>query len=135
MGIHGLTLAIADDLGPQGIRANCLLVEMVHAPRLERFGEAARERRRLAVPLKTEGTPWDVAWLGARLSTSASSYPHCPYAHFRPASLRASTTWTQPGHRCQESGSYCSLNTKTPVSTQPLSLSTSRDDSSTPTWT
>src|SRR5215470_1425397 len=54
-GVIGLTLAIAADHAEQGIRANCLIVGMVNTPQLAKLGEEHREKRRLAVPLKTEG--------------------------------------------------------------------------------
>ncbi len=60
-GMHGFTLSIAADYAQHGIRANCLVVGTVHTPMVARLGEAGRERRRLSVPLQTEGTGWDVA--------------------------------------------------------------------------
>jgi NAD(P)-dependent dehydrogenase (short-subunit alcohol dehydrogenase family) len=70
----GLTRAIAADHAADGIRANCLLVGMVHTPRLKRLGEESREKRRLAVPLKTEGTGWDVAWAAVYLASDEARW-------------------------------------------------------------
>jgi NAD(P)-dependent dehydrogenase (short-subunit alcohol dehydrogenase family) len=73
-GVIGLTLSIAADFAPDGIRANCLIVGMANTPALAKFGEDARERRRLAVPLKTEGTAWDVAWAGVYLASDEARW-------------------------------------------------------------
>jgi NAD(P)-dependent dehydrogenase (short-subunit alcohol dehydrogenase family) len=73
-GLIGLTLSIAADYAADGIRANCLIVGMANTPALAKFGEEARERRRLAVPLKTEGTAWDVAWAAVYLASDESRW-------------------------------------------------------------
>lgn len=73
-GLIGLTLSIAADYAADGIRANCLIVGMANTPALAKFGEEARERRRLAVPLKTEGTAWDVAWAGVYLASDEARW-------------------------------------------------------------
>jgi NAD(P)-dependent dehydrogenase (short-subunit alcohol dehydrogenase family) len=73
-GLIGLTRAMAADHAADGIRANCLVVGMVHTPRLASLGEESRERRRLAVPLKTEGTAWDVAWAAVYLASDESRW-------------------------------------------------------------
>ncbi len=59
-GVHGLTLSMAADFAMDGIRVNCIVVGTVWTPMVARFGEAVREQRRQSVPLKTEGTGWDV---------------------------------------------------------------------------
>jgi hypothetical protein len=43
-----------------GIRANCLIVGTVNTLMVRKLGADALERRRKAVPLRTEGTGWDV---------------------------------------------------------------------------
>lgn len=73
-GVLGLTRAIAADYAAQGIRANSLVVGMVNTPLLAKFGEHARERRRLAVPLMTEGTGWDVGWAAVYLASDESRW-------------------------------------------------------------
>lgn len=73
-GVMGLTRAIAADHARDGIRANSLVVGMVNTPLLAKFGEEARERRRLAVPLRTEGTAWDVAWAAVYLASDESRW-------------------------------------------------------------
>lgn len=73
-GVIGLTRSIAADFAPDGIRANCLLVGLVNTPALAKFGEDAREKRRLAVPLQTEGTAWDVAWAAVYLASDESKW-------------------------------------------------------------
>lgn len=73
-GLIGLTLSIAADYAADGVRANCLLVGMANTPAMAKFGEEARERRRLAVPLKTEGTAWDAAWAAVYLASDESRW-------------------------------------------------------------
>lgn len=73
-GVIGLTRSIAADFAPDSIRANCLLVGMVNTPVLAKFGEDARETRRLAVPLQTEGTAWDVAWAAVYLASDEARW-------------------------------------------------------------
>jgi NAD(P)-dependent dehydrogenase (short-subunit alcohol dehydrogenase family) len=73
-GVIGLTRSIAADFAADGIRANCLLAGMVNTPVLAKFGEDAREIRRLAVPLQTEGTAWDVAWAAVYLASDEARW-------------------------------------------------------------
>lgn len=73
-GMHGFTLSIAADYAQHGIRANCLVVGTVHTPMVARLGEAGRERRRLSVPLQTEGTGWDVANAAVFLASDESRW-------------------------------------------------------------
>ncbi|OIJ86711.1 SDR family NAD(P)-dependent oxidoreductase [Streptomyces colonosanans] len=60
--IVGLTRTMAAHHGREGIRVNALAPGAVHTPMVYSQGidEAAREQRRLAAPLGTEGTGWDV---------------------------------------------------------------------------
>ncbi|PCI76901.1 MAG: hypothetical protein COB20_09465 [SAR86 cluster bacterium] len=73
-GLIGLTLSTAADFATDGVRANCLVVGMVNTPTMEKFGEQARESRRLAVPLQTEGTAWDVAWSAVYLASDEARW-------------------------------------------------------------
>lgn len=73
-GVVGLTLSMAADYAPAGVRVNCLLVGMVNTPQVARFGEEARERRRRAVPLQTEGTGWDVGWAAVYLASDEARW-------------------------------------------------------------
>lgn len=61
--VVGLTRTMAAQHGPEGIRVNALAPGYVHTPMVHSQGidDSARERRRLAAPLATEGTGWDVA--------------------------------------------------------------------------
>ena len=73
-GVIGLTLSIAADYATRGIRANCLIAGMVNTPLLAKFGDEAREKRRLAVPMQTEGTGWDVGWAAVYLASDESRW-------------------------------------------------------------
>ncbi len=68
-GVIGFVRSVAVQLGPQGIRVNAIAPGAVWTPMVESLGPEARERRRLANALGTEGTAWDVAW-GAVYLTS-----------------------------------------------------------------
>jgi len=73
-GLQGLTLSVAADHATEAIRANCLIVGTVATPLVAHLGEAARERRRKAVPLQTEGTGWDVAYAAVYLASDESRW-------------------------------------------------------------
>ena len=73
-GVMGLTLSIAADYATRGVRANCLMVGMVNTPLVAKFGEEAREKRRLAVPMQAEGTGWDVGWAAVYLASDESRW-------------------------------------------------------------
>lgn len=73
-GVIGLTRSIAADYATSGVRANCIIAGMVNTPRVAKYGEAAREKRRLAVPLRSEGTAWDIAWAAVYLASNESRW-------------------------------------------------------------
>jgi NAD(P)-dependent dehydrogenase (short-subunit alcohol dehydrogenase family) len=73
-GLQGLTLSVAADHAAEGIRANCLIVGTVATPLVAHLGEEARERRRKAVPLQTEGTAWDVAYAAVYLASDEARW-------------------------------------------------------------
>lgn len=60
--VIALTRAMAVDLAPLGVRANCVAPGPAYTPMVAAAGmdPAARERRRWATPLGREGTGWDV---------------------------------------------------------------------------
>lgn len=63
-----LTRQLASRHGREGIRVNCIAPGMVETPMVEgRSNEESRIRRRLACPLRVEGTAWDVAEAAAFL--------------------------------------------------------------------
>src|SRR5206468_7558650 len=61
-GVIGFVRSVAVQLAPEGIRVNAIAPGTVWTPMVESLGEEARERRRRAAPLGTEGTGWDVGW-------------------------------------------------------------------------
>ena len=61
-------------LGPQGIRVNAIAPGTVWTPMVEDLGPEARERRRRATPLGTEGTGWDVGWGAVYLASDESRW-------------------------------------------------------------
>ena len=69
--IMSLTQAMAAHHGPQGVRVNCVAPGPVYTPMAidEGVDERVRTRRRDSVPLRKEGTGWDVgmavAWLAS----------------------------------------------------------------------
>jgi len=62
-GVIGFVQSVAVQLGPRGIRVNAIAPGTVWTPMVESLGPEARERRRRASPLQTEGTGW--TWAGA----------------------------------------------------------------------
>lgn len=72
--IHGLTLSVAADYAAEQIRCNCIVIGTVNTPMVARLGEEGRERRRQMVPMKTEGTGWDVGWAAVYLASDEARW-------------------------------------------------------------
>jgi NAD(P)-dependent dehydrogenase (short-subunit alcohol dehydrogenase family) len=60
-GVDALTLAMAVDLAPHGIRVNTVAPGYIHTDRWEKLSEAHTQRRRANVPLGKEASAEDVA--------------------------------------------------------------------------
>jgi NAD(P)-dependent dehydrogenase (short-subunit alcohol dehydrogenase family) len=73
-GIEGFVRSVAVQLGPQGVRINAIAPGTVWTPMVEGLGPEARERRRKASPLGTEGTGWDVGWGAVYLASDESRW-------------------------------------------------------------
>ena len=73
-GVIGFVRSVAVQLGPKGIRVNAIAPGTVWTPMVEDLGPEARERRRRASPLATEGTGWDVAWGAVYLASDESRW-------------------------------------------------------------
>jgi NAD(P)-dependent dehydrogenase (short-subunit alcohol dehydrogenase family) len=73
-GIEGFVRTVAVQLGPKGVRVNAIAPGTVWTPMVAALGEEARERRRRASPLGTEGTGWDVGWGAVYLASDESRW-------------------------------------------------------------
>lgn len=73
-GVIGFVTSVAVQLGPKGIRVNGIAPGQVWTPMVERLGEEARERRKRASPLGTEGTGWDVGWGAVYLASDEARW-------------------------------------------------------------
>ena len=73
-GVIGFVRSVAGQLGPQGIRVNAIAPGLVWTPMVESRGAHAREERRRASPLATEGTGWDVGWGAVYLASDESRW-------------------------------------------------------------
>ncbi|MGH7314276.1 MAG: SDR family NAD(P)-dependent oxidoreductase [Candidatus Rokuibacteriota bacterium] len=73
-GVIGFVRSVAVQLGPQGIRVNAIAPGQVWTPMVESLGPQARERRRRASPLGTEGTGWDVGWGAVYLASDEARW-------------------------------------------------------------
>src|SRR5262245_34024992 len=73
-GIEGFVRSVAVQLGPRGVRVNAIAPGTVWTPMVEGLGPEARERRRRASPLGTEGTGWDVGWGAVYLASDESRW-------------------------------------------------------------
>ena len=73
-GVLGFVQSVAVQLGPQGVRVNAIAPGMVWTPMVAALGEEARERRRRATPLGTEGTGWDVGWGAVYLASDEARW-------------------------------------------------------------
>jgi NAD(P)-dependent dehydrogenase (short-subunit alcohol dehydrogenase family) len=73
-GVIGFVTSVAVQLGPKGIRVNGIAPGQVWTPMVERLGAEARERRRKASPLGTEGSGWDVGWGAVYLASDEARW-------------------------------------------------------------
>jgi NAD(P)-dependent dehydrogenase (short-subunit alcohol dehydrogenase family) len=71
-----MTRAMAFQHGPSGIRVNCIVPGHVYTPMAVAQGldDAKRETRRLRSLLRTEGTPWDVAYAAVFLGSDEAQW-------------------------------------------------------------
>ena len=69
--VNALTIAMAVDHAPQGIRVNAILPGPVYTPMVASQGmsEAQRQARAKASPLGVEGTAWDIGWAAVFLAS------------------------------------------------------------------
>jgi len=77
--VHALTRAMACDHGPEGIRVNAICPGYVDTPMLGQFfggdeGKAARDEAEAVHPLRTIGTPTDMANLVHWLASDEARY-------------------------------------------------------------
>ena len=79
-GLIGLARSLADELGPHGVRVNCLLPGWIETPFNDPFwshqtdADASRARIEAAIPLRRQGEPQDVAGAVLFLSSPAARY-------------------------------------------------------------
>jgi NAD(P)-dependent dehydrogenase (short-subunit alcohol dehydrogenase family) len=73
-GVIGFVTSVAVQLGPKGIRVNGIAPGQVWTPMVERLGAEARERRKRAAPLGTEGTGWDIGWGAVYLASDEARW-------------------------------------------------------------
>ncbi|MEX2247128.1 MAG: glucose 1-dehydrogenase [Dehalococcoidia bacterium] len=74
--VEALTRGLAADHARDGIRVNCIEPGPVYTPMVAAAGmtDEQRERRRLASPLKVEGTGWDIAYASLFLVSGEARY-------------------------------------------------------------
>ena len=74
-GVIGLTMSMAADHGPDGVRVNAIAPGPVFTPMVAwRLSEKMRQQRKNSTMLRTEGTPWDVAWAAVYLASDESKW-------------------------------------------------------------
>ena len=73
-GMIGLAKSIAKEMGPRGIRANCIAPGFIITDMTNHLSEEVREQWSKAIPLRRGGTPEDVANVALFLASDLSSY-------------------------------------------------------------
>lgn len=73
-GVIGFVRSVAAQLGRKGVRINAIAPGTIWTPMVQELGEDARERRRQAAPLGTEGTGWDVGWGAVYLASDEARW-------------------------------------------------------------
>ena len=73
-GLIGLAKSIAKEMGPRGIRANCIAPGFIISDMTKALSEEVREQWMKTIPLRRGGTPEDVANVAVFLASDLSSY-------------------------------------------------------------
>ena len=73
-GLIGLAKSIANEMGPRGIRANCIAPGFIISDMTKALSEEVREQWMKTIPLRRGGTPEDVANVALFLASDLSSY-------------------------------------------------------------
>ena len=73
-GLIGLAKSIAKEMGPRGIRANCIAPGFISTDMTAALGASVQEELLKTIPLRRGGTPEDVAGVALFLASDLSSY-------------------------------------------------------------
>ena len=73
-GLIGLSKSIAKEMGPRGIRANCIAPGFIATDMTDALPEAMRAELEKQIPLRRGGTPEDVAGVALFLASDMSAY-------------------------------------------------------------
>lgn len=73
-GLIGLAKSISKEMGPRGIRANCIAPGFIISDMTKALSEEVREQWMKTIPLRRGGTPEDVANVALFLASDLSSY-------------------------------------------------------------
>ena len=73
-GLIGLTKSIAKEMGPRGIRANCIAPGFIQTDMTDALPEKMREEITAGIPLRRTGMPEEVAQTALYLASDMSSY-------------------------------------------------------------
>lgn len=73
-GLIGLAKSIAKEMGPRGIRANCIAPGFIISDMTAKLPEDVREAWAKSIPLRRGGTPDEVAKVALFLASDLSSY-------------------------------------------------------------
>ena len=73
-GLIGLAKSSAKEMGPRGIRANCIAPGFIMSDMTAALPEEVREQWMKTIPLRRGGTPEDVANVALFLGSELSSY-------------------------------------------------------------
>jgi len=73
-GVLGLTRAIAVEMAPHGVRANCVIPGFIVTEALERIPDEQKGKIAARVPQRRMGTPMELAEVAAFLLSDAASH-------------------------------------------------------------
>ena len=73
-GLIGLAKSIAKEMGPRGVRANCIAPGVIDTDMTSAIPEDMRKEWEKQIPLRRGGTPEDVASVALFLASDMSSY-------------------------------------------------------------